>query len=295
MKLSVCIVTKDRYELFMLCFESVLLQQRPPDEIIIIDSSTHRMQVPRVPKNIRVVYVHTSLTVPQARDKGVRVASGDLVMFVDDDCIITDNTTEKFLLHFVGNPRVDLVMGDLVNSCPFNIYAQVQHYFYVIWMKEHFYDHRSLRRFSGGMVLHFDIVCFRKKIFDHIVFDIQAPKIFNDDDIDIGMQLYRMKYGMFYDETIGALYQPRNSFISLVMRNKYTVFSNHYSLDKKHINVHSAPHKVPVTVKIQCIKQAVFILPSLYKRVLFVITLSIYPFFYKIGWIYYWYWKTLQQ
>jgi len=291
MKLSICIITKDRPELFRLCLESILFQQRLPDEIVIIDSSTARERMPKVPRSIQWVYIRDKLTIPQARDRAVRAAGGDLIMFVDDDCIIPANTTERFLAHFVKNHRVDLVMGDILNSYPFNPYAQVQHYFHTIWIKEHFYGSPPSRRFSGGMVLHFDIVCFRKNIFDGVYFDMKAPSIFNDDDIDIGTQLYRAKRNMLYDDTIVAMYKPRTSFFPLVFRNIYIGFSNHYLSDKKHLNVRATPRDVSMEVKMRLIKQSLSTLPSVLKRCLFILILGIYPAFYKFGWLYYWYWS----
>lgn len=91
MKISVGIITYNRHDTIERCIESIAMQSRKADEIIVIDSSENNMtqDIVKRMKNIRLKYNHLKKRAfqPQARNEIVRRAKGDVIAFVDDDCI----------------------------------------------------------------------------------------------------------------------------------------------------------------------------------------------------------------
>jgi glycosyltransferase involved in cell wall biosynthesis len=88
----ICGYTSDRFEVLTVAIDSMLVQTHPPDEIIIvIDGNTHLYE--------RVVdlYAGHDKIIPElnaqnrgisySRTRGARIATGDIVAFIDDDAV----------------------------------------------------------------------------------------------------------------------------------------------------------------------------------------------------------------
>lgn len=121
MKVSVIIATHRRPQYLAKCLQSLLAQMRAPDEVIIAsktddeatESFLRRFSVEHKPPfELRNVQV-SSHPVFVAENKGMEVASGEIVSFVDDDAEAYPDWLERIEAHFqdrsvggVGGPDI---------------------------------------------------------------------------------------------------------------------------------------------------------------------------------------------
>ena len=119
MKTSIIIPTLNRPDDLRRAVASIAANTWQPDEVIIVEQG----DVPRTKRvasqfelNIQVIYLERkSLTV--ARNTGIKVSSGDIVMFIDDDVEIDTEYIRNVKNYFEEHPDVLGVTGkDLVNA-----------------------------------------------------------------------------------------------------------------------------------------------------------------------------------
>ncbi|MCK5345013.1 MAG: glycosyltransferase family 2 protein, partial [Candidatus Heimdallarchaeota archaeon] len=117
---SFIICTKDRFEEIMLCIESVETQSLPPDELIIIDSSSTmglldiiKDRFPSLP--FPTHYFHTAPGLTYQRNIGVQRASGEYIFFFDDDVVLDNDYHEKVLEVYDTHSQAMGVGGVILN------------------------------------------------------------------------------------------------------------------------------------------------------------------------------------
>lgn len=86
MNISVVIPTSGRARFLEECLESVRAQTRLPDEILVIDNSPDGAAALSVPEGVRLVS-EPRLGVVPARNRGLLEARGEILAFLDDDCL----------------------------------------------------------------------------------------------------------------------------------------------------------------------------------------------------------------
>lgn len=98
MKLSIIIPTKDRGKVFdqtLLC-ASEAIQHLDAEIIVVNDSKVSKPLIPNGYKNARLINNPKS-GVASARNAGVRESKGDLLLFLDDDIIISKSSVDHVL------------------------------------------------------------------------------------------------------------------------------------------------------------------------------------------------------
>ncbi len=114
---SVVIVTKDRPHLLAGLLDSLTGQTLPPDEVIVVDNDSaasyadlFREYASRLP--LRTV-VEREPGIPSARNRGIREATGEIVLFTDDDCRVDPAWLERMVSPFYRNPHIGIVGGEI--------------------------------------------------------------------------------------------------------------------------------------------------------------------------------------
>jgi glucosyl-dolichyl phosphate glucuronosyltransferase len=119
--LTLLITTLNRPDELRRCLESVSDQRVLPDEVVIVDASSPPVPTPLwdelLSKGVRVV----SLTAPPGRtgqlNVGIRAATGDLVIIVDDDVVLEPAFIGDVAHAFeIGEPRLAAVQGTMLND-----------------------------------------------------------------------------------------------------------------------------------------------------------------------------------
>ena len=122
---SIVIATRNRPQALDTTLRTLLAQSQIPVEAIIVDSSegNETAQVAAryaAQASFAIRYIH--VTVPSAagqRNRGVELATGDIVVFMDDDVELDRAFLEELLVPFEGEQNKDVggVCGLITNQC----------------------------------------------------------------------------------------------------------------------------------------------------------------------------------
>jgi glycosyltransferase involved in cell wall biosynthesis len=101
MRCSVIICTRNRQGDLEHCLESISRQTLRPDEVIIVDGSdTDRLLTilndQRFNK-LALIYKHTDPGLTRQRNVGIKMTSGDILFFFDDDVELRNDYIEKIV------------------------------------------------------------------------------------------------------------------------------------------------------------------------------------------------------
>lgn len=117
LSISVIIITLNRADWLNEALASLVEQTRKPDEIIVVDngSNDHTENVVQSytgKLNLKFVKEKTR-GIPYARNAGVKNAKGDILAFIDDDCV-ADREWMKYLeIPFIRDPKIGVVGGEV--------------------------------------------------------------------------------------------------------------------------------------------------------------------------------------
>lgn len=130
---SVVIATRNRPQPLADTLRTLIAQHTPPMEAIIVDSSEQPdtgQVVARFATQASFPIRHIPATVPSAagqRNTGVQLATGEIVVFIDDDVDLDSAFLQEILAPFGGEGSADVagVSGLITNQCyvlpsPFN-------------------------------------------------------------------------------------------------------------------------------------------------------------------------------
>ncbi|EKD65564.1 MAG: glycosyltransferase [uncultured bacterium] len=119
-KISLVIITRNRAKMLEVCLESLTKQSILPDEIIVVDnaSTDNTKEViasysssdttPKLP--IRYIY-EKRIGMPYAQNRGIKEVSGDIMLFLDDDCVAEKHWTENMIKSHKKYPKAWAIQG----------------------------------------------------------------------------------------------------------------------------------------------------------------------------------------
>lgn len=114
---SVVIATRNRAESLRDTLASLTRQSRKPDEVVVVDNAsgdhTRDVALSFVDRlNLKYVYEATR-GIPHARNAGIQNSSGDIVAFIDDDCVADEDWLRQLEIPFVRDPHIGVVGGEI--------------------------------------------------------------------------------------------------------------------------------------------------------------------------------------
>jgi GT2 family glycosyltransferase len=117
-QVSVIIITRNRPKMVRECLERLGIQTLPPDEIIVVDSSTGedtQAVLDSYPEVVRLRIPDGRHNMPQARNLGIAHARGEILAFLDDDSMAQPEWLER-LVEPYDDPSVGGVGGRLIDA-----------------------------------------------------------------------------------------------------------------------------------------------------------------------------------
>ena len=204
--ISVIIPAYNAEKTVVQCIQSLLHQTIPSDkyEIILVnDGSTDRTE--EVTKSLGVKYFYQSNQGPAtARNKGVALAHGDIILFTDSDCITERNWIEEMIKPF-NDPDVVGVKGRYKTRQKEIIsrFAQLEFEERYCLLEKHKYID-FVDTYSAG---------FRKEVFLAVRgFDPSFPHA-NNEDVDLSYRLAQKGYRMVYNSKAVLHHQHPTSLL----------------------------------------------------------------------------------
>lgn len=111
MKISLIIPTKNREQELAHAVKSVLVQTRIPDELIIVDDGNLDLKWLGTLVDNKIPLKYFKKEVPglvKSRNKGIEMASGDIISFIDDDVELAQNYFEVIEKVFVRDVEKEI-------------------------------------------------------------------------------------------------------------------------------------------------------------------------------------------
>jgi glycosyltransferase involved in cell wall biosynthesis len=195
-KVSVIIPTKNRRAALEETVCTLLAQTRMADELIIVDQSQTESLLQTSPLSLKYIYNPEITGASQARNEGMKQATGDVWLFLDDDVVLEPDFIEKLLAAYA--PGVTGVSGIITNySAP----PMMQRTWAAIFQLGPFHDRRQaiyydaarlagsapikVREFGGGLM------SFRADEIRELRFDENLHGACFAEDIDFCARLPR--------------------------------------------------------------------------------------------------------
>jgi GT2 family glycosyltransferase len=219
-KISVVIPTRNRPDDLLCAVDSVLKQNRLPDELLIVDQSKNDLSKNLITNlfaehrnSINLKYIHDESIsgLVAAKKAAVCSASGDIIMFLEDDIILEDNYIENMIQGFIHNP-------DMMGACGVVMEVAGDHKFYQLFFhlfhRGIFYDrrvgiHGNPQEWDQKLIpsnfLSGGVSAYRREVFEKVTFDTKN-NFFMLEDIVFSTQAGR-KFGedKFYINTSARL------------------------------------------------------------------------------------------
>lgn len=112
---SVIIPTRNRPDFVEPAVESVLANDHPAFELLVVDQSddeTTERALERFRHDTRLQYVYRErVGAAAARNAGMEMAQGPIIAFTDDDCVVPPDWLASIAAAFERHPDVDLLYG----------------------------------------------------------------------------------------------------------------------------------------------------------------------------------------
>ena len=117
-KLSIVVCTRNRGERPVATLSSILVKDDEDIEVILIDQSTDgvtRRAVGGFSTDHRFRYIPSKeVGTGRARNHGLREASGDYVLYTDDDCVVAPNWIETMRACFNKDSNICMVFSNVI-------------------------------------------------------------------------------------------------------------------------------------------------------------------------------------
>lgn len=215
---SVIIVTKDRPRDLKNCIGSLLLQDIPVDELIIVDASCYCKNIEQIcgelVKQCRMLlkYVHTKPGITYQRNIGISLLDklSEFVFFFDDDVILRQNVVKNMMETFSRHPDVAIVQGVESNRKPQNAIGRIVRKIFLIahesntWKLLRSGENTSVINPNEDIIIGsvmIGISCVKRKIFYEFKFDEWFTSYSFLEDYDFSFRVAR-KYKLLQTPSV---------------------------------------------------------------------------------------------
>lgn len=224
---NVSVIIPAHNEAFLLprCLTALTHQkENPPFELIVVDNNSSD-DTARIAQSFGVKVIRETKPGPAAaRNRGIRAASGDILIFVDADCIVAPKHVARVVEWFSRDPRRDAVAG--------------AYFFYdaPLWIrwsakKIRLYSlyYKIIRRFFGVQILLSGNFAIRKNALAHVGgFNERLSDITTSEDTDLAIRLKKAGVAVHFLPTITvrSSYRRMKNFDA---RDQVSRLSTHFS------------------------------------------------------------------
>jgi glycosyltransferase involved in cell wall biosynthesis len=223
--ISVIVCTRDRPKDLAALLQTVLHQDYLPLEVIVVDDSPHHSS--EIVVNLysskfesagcSLKYVPGSGDgLPAARNLGIKIASGDAILFLDDDTLLSDKNVLRVIAEFLGKNSDVLGLQPLITSqndyiTESKLANKLENAIYKVLMLSYRKDNILAVRRSGANIFPSTLskvieaqrlsgccCCYRREIFSQFEFDTNLKRWGYMEDLDFSYRVYKKYPGSLY-------------------------------------------------------------------------------------------------
>lgn len=198
---SVIIPVYNRETVIGSVIRALLNQNQPPTEIIVVDDGS-KDRTAEIVRSYPVRYIIQENKGPaSARNRGFKESSGDIIVFIDSDCIARDDLILNLLEGF-DSPEVGAVAGSYDIANPENLLARLIH-------EEIKWRHSRLGKYTRAFGSY--CVAIRRDVLQRAGGFDESYKMACAEDTDLSYRILKMGYKIrFTPDAVVAHYHPEN-------------------------------------------------------------------------------------
>lgn len=214
---SAIICTWKRPKHLLKCLESIDRQHVPIHEILIVDNEKDagtlalvekfRQEYSDLGKRLSYIVNPAGNNLPAGRNLGVRLTTGDILLFIDDDVVFKPEYLREILSQYRREENALGVQGIDIDVEKKDIY--------MIWKRLFLEYHRNqlpprvFRSATGSYCSNLSVPCpaewfagfnqsYRRVVFDSVSFDEKLSGFGDGEDLDFSYRVHRMIEGSLY-------------------------------------------------------------------------------------------------
>jgi len=221
--LVISIVTYKRPNKLLRCLNSILNQKTLPELILVIDND-NKKSAQKICGQFNKILPLKYLVEPirgtsVARNKAIENCSGDLIAFVDDDCILKKDWVEVAKKSMEKNKKASYIVGKSLLWNRNNIIAEAQYEKYLDWMNSQI-DKKTYKLKSGvldtkNVVIKINALKDNKVRFD-LKYDVIS--VSGCEDVDLALQLNKLKLIGYFEPQMIVYHEEVNNFIGVIKK-----------------------------------------------------------------------------
>ena len=265
MRVSVIVCTRNRRAELTRVTESLYAQTQIPDEYIVIDGSDESVKgdddfkekFSAINSQVELIYEFSKPGLTRQRNLGVKLATGDILFFFDDDIVLDSDFLQEMKKIFQCKSEYMGGMGNIIESANRSIKSRSKRFYNMIFCLE---NDRTKGKFkASGMAnkphgnprfvktefLSGGLTGYRKEIFSEFEFDETVSGYSYFEDADFSRRVSQ-KYSLFYNPKArcrhlqaeggrGDLRENRKKFL---LNYRYFFFKNFYRENRLYIVAH---------------------------------------------------------
>ena len=237
--ISVCISTKGRAERLSECLQSLYLQSRRADEIVVIQNGKEGSQKTRricdtFSKQMPIVFaLETRIGLPFGRNKSIKLSRGDISAFIDDDCVAEVDWIKRINNHF-NTYNSDGVIGYTKPYLTTNVFSCVEETYYYRWLLQQIDSVDRVCKLRSGAPIDFRNAAFKSQCIKAHRFNTEL--LLSCEDVELGIRLVNAPHNIYFDPAILVSHKNSDALFKLITRNFKSGYATESIIRQWHVS-----------------------------------------------------------
>lgn len=224
--ISVIVITYKRPDELSGVLDNILNQRRQPDEIIVLDNdpdqSGRKAQHLDEPL-VRYVCPGMNLGPAEGRNRAARIARGDVLIFIDDDCRFEHFNATSLVPEYFGLPEVGCLAFLIRNAVSHEIVPRE----YPGFKTDRWSDPHDVSYFLGGGFAILRSLFEELGGFDEVLFH-------GEEEVELSFRIIKAAKRIYYVPDVAVLHREATAGREPIKRN-YRLIRNRVYLALKHL------------------------------------------------------------
>lgn len=290
MKVSVLIVTRNRSKLLKRCLLSLLCQKSKPSEVIVVDndSSDRTKQVVGKFKHLNTKYIlEKRIGISFCRNTAIQVSKGEILAFIDDDCIADGEWIKRIIEVFENNRDTVGLLGRSDNYLPTNPAAVIEQCWFLYWYLGYYRSLKKSQLINNCGIVDFKNAAFKSKFIKKFRFstDIISGD-FSEEDVELGLRLENERQPgevILYDPKLLVKHRNSDTIVKLLLRKFYKGVARGELLVNRRIPAIHRTLSPPMSQWLKLCYYEAQKISKISNKIVFLIFFLVYPLVGRIG------------